>query len=179
MPSQSDCEPGDPAAVEVMTGLTRAPEFVFRRSTVERISIVTAAGDDRVTIDDRFGAVGDTTPITMAVGDGDDTVTGGGGNEVVLAGSGADTVATGPGDDEVLLGSGNDRVSWSPTDGSDTVEGQTGADEITADGTTSADHLEVVSQGARLSWYGPVNRAVSTSRVWKRGRYVPEPAPTR
>ena len=62
MPSLSDCEPSDSAVVEVMTGLTRVPEFVFRRSSVERISVVSAAGDDRVTIDDRFGAVGDTTP---------------------------------------------------------------------------------------------------------------------
>ena len=53
---------GDSTVIEVMTGLTRAPEFIFRRSAVERISVVTAAGDDRVTIDDRFGAVGDARP---------------------------------------------------------------------------------------------------------------------
>ena len=146
---------GNPTAIEVMTGLTRFPEFVFRRADVERISIATADGADRVTVDDRFGVVGAGTPVTITTGDGDDTVTGGAGDEVVLAGSGADTVDGGAGDDELFLGSGDDQVRWDPADGSDTVEGQTGADQVVADGTTAADHLEIAANGSRLKLFRP------------------------
>lgn len=140
----------DPRIVEVRTGLTRAPEFAFRRAAVDRITVDTAGGADRVSIDDRFGVVGEDTPITISSGDGSDVLTGGAGEEVVLAGSGADTVDPGPGADEVLLGSGDDRLLWSTADGKDVIEGQTGADEVVVDGTTAADHLEVTANGARL-----------------------------
>ncbi|HEU5485024.1 MAG TPA: hypothetical protein VFU98_08970, partial [Microlunatus sp.] len=142
--------PGDPAVIEVLTGLTRPPEFVFRRAATERITVESAAGDDRLTVDDRFGALGAELPITITTGEGNDTVTAGHGDQVVLAGAGDDVVDPGPGDDHLLLGGGNDRVLWTTAYDSDVVEGQTGADQIVADGASTADHLEVNAVGSRI-----------------------------
>ncbi len=147
--------PGNDQLIEVQTGLSRAPEFTFRRPTVQRISITTAAGADRATVDDRYGAVAQTIPVTIDGGEGDDTLSGGIGEEVVLAGAGSDLVDGRGGNDQILLGSGDDQAVWAPGHGTDVIEGQTGNDRIAADGTVAADHVEIAANGSRLRLFRP------------------------
>jgi Ca2+-binding RTX toxin-like protein len=61
-------------------------------------------------------------------GDGDDTVTGDGGANVINTNGGADEVEAGAGDDTVNAGDGNDTVYGG--DGSDTINGEGGVDSL-------------------------------------------------
>lgn len=137
--------------VEVMTGLSRVPEFAFRRPEVTKIVVDAGVGDDTVTLADTLGAL----PASLSGGDGEDRLTGGPGDEVFLGGADADTVDGRGGSDLLLLGSGDDQAVWTPSHGRDVVEGQTGSDAVTVDGTTGSDHVEVRAFGSRLSVLRP------------------------
>ena len=54
---------------------------------------------------------------------GNDTISGGGGNDAINAGTGNDTVSGGPDNDAITPGGGLDVVVFAPGDGSDTVAG--------------------------------------------------------
>ena len=60
---------------------------------------------------------------------GDDTISGGAGNDYVLAQGGDDTISTGTGTDEVLGGSGDDVITIDGA-GNKTIDGGTGTDSI-------------------------------------------------
>ncbi|RLJ41690.1 Ca2+-binding RTX toxin-like protein [Litoreibacter meonggei] len=61
-------------------------------------------------------------------GDGDDTLEGGDGNDVILGGAGNDTADGGAGNDEIWMGSGNDTVEGGA--GNDWIHGQSGNDTL-------------------------------------------------
>src|SRR4051794_3599667 len=69
----------------------------------------------------------------------DDTINAGGGVDVIDAAGGNDLVTGGQGNDVAFLGDGNDRFIWNPGDGSDTVDGQTGADTLQFNGANIAE----------------------------------------
>src|SRR5205823_5357520 len=59
-------------------------------------------------------------------------------------------VTGGRGDDLALMGAGDDTFVWNPGDGSDTVEGQAGADEMLFNGANVAEKIDISANGARV-----------------------------
>jgi Ca2+-binding RTX toxin-like protein len=102
---------------------------------------------------DTFTAVGNLAPlttITMDGGNGDDSLSGSNGADILLAGSGNDFVDGQQGIDTALLGSGNDRFQWDPGDSSDTVEGQAGTDTLEFNGSAANEIFQVAANGNRV-----------------------------
>jgi hypothetical protein len=75
-------------------------------------------------------------PVTHLGGDGDDTITGTPGPDVVLAGAGNDTVNTQGGDDTICAGPGNDNVDAGA--GNDQASGEDGNDTLGGGGGNDA-----------------------------------------
>src|SRR5215211_83660 len=88
--------------------------------------------------------------LTIDGGLGNDTITGSQGADLLIGGDGDDLVTGGRGDDVALLGAGNDRFVWNPGHGSDTVEGQDGADTLDFRGANIAEQIDISANGARV-----------------------------
>jgi Ca2+-binding RTX toxin-like protein len=69
---------------------------------------------------------------------GDDTITGGGKGDVLGGGDGDDRVVGNPGGDTMSGGNNNDVLVWNNGDGSDTMDGDAGNDEIEVNGSANA-----------------------------------------
>src|SRR5262245_48678052 len=106
-------------------------DFTFDRSTFTSAVISAGGGDDAVRVINAVNPV----PVTVDGGAGNDTLTGGNGDETLLGGAGNDVVSGGIGADSVRLGTGNDHFQWNPGDGSDSVEGEGGADVVDFNGS--------------------------------------------
>lgn len=89
-------------------------------------------------------------PITLDGGDGDDTVQGSNGNDLLLGGAGDDLVDGNQGSDTALLGPGEDVFQWDPGDGNDTVEGEGDHDVIAFNASNGSEILEFSANGLRL-----------------------------
>src|SRR5439155_894113 len=57
------------------------------------------------------------------------------------------------GNDLALLGAGDDTFVWDPGDGSDTVEGQDGADTMRFNGANVSEHVDLSANGGRLRFF--------------------------
>ncbi len=110
-------------------------EFTFDLGTLEAIDLDAGRGDDTVLIDDINGAFTTTIATRIDGGDGDDTLRGGSGNELFIGGRGNDLVDGNGGADTAFLGKGDDTFVWDPGDASDIVEGQSGSDTMTFNGS--------------------------------------------
>jgi predicted ester cyclase len=102
---------------------------------------------------DTFSAVGNLAPltaITMDGGNGDDSVSGSNGADILIGGAGNDFVDGQQGTDTALLGSGNDRFQWDPGDSNDTVEGQAGTDTLEFNGSGASEIFEISANGPRV-----------------------------
>ncbi|WP_390637545.1 beta strand repeat-containing protein [Limnoglobus roseus] len=88
--------------------------------------------------------------LTLDGGDGDDTVQGSQGADVLYGGDGDDTVDGRQGNDVIFLGAGDDATTWNPGDGSDTVEGQGGADELLFFGSNVGENFNFTANGSRV-----------------------------
>jgi len=141
---------GDPGTLQVDFGDNGSADFSFARNKVARIAVDARAGNDRVRIDDSNGAFTDTIPTTIDGGDGNDTIAGGKGSELLLGGDGSDTIDGNGGNDLALLGAGDDTFVWDPGDGSDTIEGQDGADTMRFNGANVAEKIDLSANGNRL-----------------------------
>ncbi len=90
-------------------------------TTFEEIErIITGEGDDTVT-----GGAGDEYVDTQG---GDDSMTGGAGNDTLISGDGLDTVDGGEGDDSLVGGDEQDIITGGA--GNDTIEGGRGPDDL-------------------------------------------------
>ena len=141
---------GDPGTLQVDFGDNGSADFSFARNKIAKIAIDARAGNDRVRIDDSNGAFTDTIPTTIDGGDGNDTIAGGKGNELLLGGDGTDSIDGNAGNDLALLGTGDDTFVWDPGDGSDTIEGQDGIDRMLFNGAGIAEKIELSANGNRL-----------------------------
>lgn len=83
----------------------------------------------------------------LSGGRGDDVINGGSGNDVMFGGSGDDLVDGDQGTDFADLGAGNDVFKWDPGDGSDTVEGGLGFDELLFIGNGNGESFSLSSSG--------------------------------
>jgi Ca2+-binding RTX toxin-like protein len=141
---------GDPDTLQVDFGDNGSADFSFARNRIAKIAVDARAGNDRVRIDDSNGAFTDTIPTTIDGRDGNDTVAGGKGNELLLGGDGTDSIDGNGGNDLALLGAGDDTFLWDPGDGSDTIEGQDGIDRMLFNGAGIAEKIELSANGNRL-----------------------------
>ena len=93
--------------------------------------------------------------ITLSLdgGAGDDTIAGAQGAEVAFGGSGNDSIDGNGGNDVAFLGAGDDTFVWDPGDGSDTVEGQDGADTMRFNGAAGAEQIDLSANGNRLKLF--------------------------
>jgi Ca2+-binding RTX toxin-like protein len=112
-------------------------------------SLVVDAGDGNDNVDASSLAAG-VIKLTVAGDGGDDTLVGSQGADVIAGGDGNDDVTGGRGDDTALLGAGNDFFRWFPGDGSDTVEGQDGHDELDFVGADASENIDLAANGSRV-----------------------------
>lgn len=94
---------------------------------VTAITVNASSGNDRVTVDNPV-----TVSVTIAGGDGNDTLQGGQAADSISGGNGNDSLNGGRGDDRINGGADNDKINGA--DGNDTINGDapstTGADTI-------------------------------------------------
>ncbi|MGZ0166586.1 MAG: hypothetical protein ACKVII_21895, partial [Planctomycetales bacterium] len=103
--------------------------------TLGPVTIIGSAGNDSLT-----GGSGDDL---IFAGAGSDDVSGGAGNDLIFAGIGADVVSGGEGDDLISGGKGNDTLSGDGGDdaifggvGKDLIDGGSGADDLFGGGNS-------------------------------------------
>jgi Ca2+-binding RTX toxin-like protein len=103
-------------------------EHRFTASQAEHITVRAHGGDDEVRVDPDV-----QINVTVAGGDGNDSITGGGGADTLDGGAGDDTIVGGNGSDKIVAAAGDDTVDAGA--GNDTVDGGEGADTVkTGDG---------------------------------------------
>jgi Ca2+-binding RTX toxin-like protein len=144
---------GDPGTLQVDFGDDGSADFSFARDKIARIAVDARAGDDRVRIDDSNGAFTDAIPTAIDGGDGNDTIAGGNGGELLLGGDGNDSIDGNGGNDLALLGAGDDTFVWDPGDGSDTLEGQDGTDTMVFNGANASEQVDLSANGNRLNFF--------------------------
>jgi Ca2+-binding RTX toxin-like protein len=122
-------------------------------------------GNDTIALDESngalpaaqlFGGAGNDT-LTGGSGDdqlfggaGNDTLFGKGGNDLLFGGAGNDTLIGGSGDDQVFGEAGNDRMIWNPGDGSDLFEGGDGTDTAEVNGGNASETFTITANGTRV-----------------------------
>lgn len=101
---------------------------------------------------DSFSATGNLAAliaITVDGGAGDDTLLGSNGIDFLIGGDNNDFIDGQQSNDLILAGAGDDDIQWDPGDGSDTVEGQAGTDELIFNGSAGAETFELTANGGR------------------------------
>jgi Ca2+-binding RTX toxin-like protein len=129
------------------------------------IQVFGQAGNDQITLDEVNGAL---PSAILFGGDGNDTLTGGsgndllfgqagndtllgkGGNDQLFGGAGNDILIGGPGNDQVFGEAGDDRMIWNPGDGTALNEGGTGNDTVEVNGGNAAETFTVTPNGTRI-----------------------------
>jgi Ca2+-binding RTX toxin-like protein len=138
------------------------------RATVANTALIEVfgqGGNDIITLDESngalpaaflFGGAGNDTLTggsgndELFGGSGNDTLIGKGGNDLLFGGSGNDTLIGGTGDDQMFGESGNDRMIWNPGEGTDLMEGGDGNDTAEVNGGNGAETFSLVANGSRV-----------------------------
>ncbi|HEU5215768.1 MAG TPA: calcium-binding protein [Gaiellaceae bacterium] len=155
--------------VQVDLGDDRTPDFSFPAADVTAIDVRAGNGDDAVRVDQTTGAF--AIPTTIDGGNGNDKLTGGAANDILVGGNGDDDLSGGAGTDTLrgdngndtidgnvgndlqFGGSGDDSFVWNPGEGSDTIEGQTGSDALLFNGAAVDEQVTLSANGNRLSFF--------------------------
>jgi Ca2+-binding RTX toxin-like protein len=108
------------------------------------VEIDGAVKSDRLRVNGRDGrdllsAATEQLQITLDGGDGDDTISGSDGDDLLIGGDGFDDVNGRKGDDVARLGPYFDRFTWAPGDGNDSVDGGGSHDSIFVTGSNDAE----------------------------------------
>jgi Ca2+-binding RTX toxin-like protein len=129
------------------------------------ISVVGAAGNDVISLDEANGALpsanlfggGDNDILTGGSGGdilagqtGNDTLLGKGGFDSMFGGSGNDALTGGDADDQAFGEAGNDRMIWNPGDDTDLNEGGADADTVEVNGGNGVEQFTTTANGARV-----------------------------
>jgi Ca2+-binding RTX toxin-like protein len=146
-----------------VTGLTAAVNVTGTEPANDTLGIDALAGDDTV---DASRLAANTVRLGVDGGDGDDVIAGGAGPDVLRGGNGNDSIDGNGADDIGILGAGDDTFVWDPGDGSDTVEGQLGADTMVFNGANIAEKVDLSANGRRLRFFRDVgNITMDTNDV--------------
>jgi Ca2+-binding RTX toxin-like protein len=151
----------------------------------DQVIVNGAVGDDFITIDRDGGAVrisglaetvtvahadGALDQLTVAGGIGNDVIdagnlpanriglilNGGSGNDVIFGSHGSDVVIGGNGNDVAALGDGNDTFVWNPGEGSDFIDGQSGIDTLTFNGSSVGENITLSANGGQATLFRDV-----------------------
>ncbi|KGM30082.1 calcium-binding protein, partial [Inquilinus limosus MP06] len=140
----------------VANGLA-AQLVVEHAETSDRLVVNGLDGNDR--IDARAQATA-AMALTLDGGVGNDALFGAAGADLLLGGDGDDLVVGGRGNDVAFLGAGNDTFAWVPGDGSDTVEGQAGTDDLSVTGSAANETFGIAANGGRVLFVRDVGSVV-------------------
>src|SRR4051794_1095599 len=124
-------------------------------ASTERLNINAFSGNDSL-----VSAPGTTIATTVDAGPGNDTITTGGGADLIQGGTGADTLTSGAGADRIVGnqgndtdngGAGDDTLVWNNGDATDNLNGQDGLDRIEANMSgASGDAMTLKPAGANV-----------------------------
>ena len=138
------------------------------RPTVANTTLVQMfgqGGNDTIQVDETngampaahlFGGDGNDTLIGSSGNDllfggaGNDTLLGKGGDDQLFGGGGNDTLTGGTGNDQMFGGAGNDRMIWNPGDGTDLMEGGDGNDTAEVNGGNGSEIFTINANGTRV-----------------------------
>ncbi len=107
-----------------------------------RANIYGGAGNDTLT-----GGAGDDLMFGQQ---GDDLISGRGGADFLFGGTDDDTMIGGDGDDQIFGETGNDRMIWGPGDDTDLNEGGGGIDTVEVQGGGGSEEFAITANGARV-----------------------------
>lgn len=151
----------DPATLRVDFG--GGTPLSFNRADFTAISVYLGHGDDTFSVAPQ-GQFNDES-LTVDGGQGDDTIGGSRGNDVLVGGPGNDTIrgsdgndllVGGAGDDDIdgergadtqILGAGDDVALWLPGEGSDVTDGGGGHDTLVFNGAGLNEAFTVTANG--------------------------------
>jgi hypothetical protein len=142
---------GDSTEVKV-SGLAPTVAILHPEPTDE-LDVHTLGGNDKI---DASALAAGAILFEPDGGSGDDTIAGSQGIDKALGGPGNDSIDGNAGNDLALLGAGDDAFVWDPGDGSDTVEGQFGADTMRFNGAGIAERIGLSANGRRLRLFRDV-----------------------
>jgi len=129
------------------------------------VKVFGLAGNDTISLDEANGAL---PKANLYGGAGNDTLTGGSGNDLLFGdagndtllgkggfdllfgGAGNDSLTGGAGDDQAFGQAGNDRMIWNPGDGSDLNEGGAGNDTVEVNGGNISETFTATANGSRV-----------------------------
>ena len=129
------------------------------------MSVFGQGGNDTLTLNEANGAL---PSVQLFGGAGNDTLTGGSGNDLLFGqanndtllgkggfdflfgGADADTLTGGDADDQVFGESGNDRMIWNPGDDTDLNEGGDGTDTVEVNGGNGTEAFTTTANGTRV-----------------------------
>jgi Ca2+-binding RTX toxin-like protein len=138
--------------LEVDLGNDGSADATFDLTAVDAIDVDAGGGDDAVRIDDVNGAFTARIPTRIDGGNGDDTLNGGAGAEILDGGNGNDRIDGNGGADTAFLGRGNDTFVWDPGDASDVVEGGAGSDTMVFNGSGGNEIMAASANFGRVSF---------------------------
>jgi hypothetical protein len=140
----------DSGQLLVDVGDNGSAEHSFDLTNFRAIAVDAGNGGDIIRIDDANGAFTTTKATTIAGGNGDDTLLGGGGAETFIGGRGNDVADGNGGADTAFMGNGDDVFIWDPGDGSDRFEGGAGSDTMAFNGAPGNEAMAVNADGGRV-----------------------------
>ena len=129
------------------------------------IRIFGLGGNDQLSLNEASGALpraelfGGTGNDTLTGGSGDDVLNGGPGNDTLLGKGGSDILFGGPdndtltggdGDDQIFGEAGNDRIIWNPGDDTDLNEGGDDTDTVEVNGGNGSESFTITANGSRV-----------------------------
>ncbi|MFI0845721.1 beta strand repeat-containing protein [Mesorhizobium sp. IMUNJ 23232] len=115
--------------------------------TTEHLIVNMGDGDDTISMTGNLAAL---ITVTADGGEGNDTILGSNGIDLLIGGDGEDFIDGQQGNDLAVLGAGDDRFQWDPGDGNDIVEGQDGLDTMTFNGSNINEIIGISANGGRV-----------------------------
>jgi Ca2+-binding RTX toxin-like protein len=129
---------GDASRVDLTGAPAAATVSVTGTDPADAIRLETLGSADRV---DASAVPAGVVALSVASGQGDDTLIGSGGADVFVPGDGNDLVFAGAGDDTMI---------WNPGDDDDVLEGQAGNDTLQFNGSNIGEKIDLSANGGRL-----------------------------
>ncbi|MBR0844259.1 calcium-binding protein [Bradyrhizobium liaoningense] len=172
---------GDSASNCIVTGRDKSGRILINNGSVKpvggdptvantsEIDIFGQGGDDRISVNERNGAM---PSVHIFGGDGNDRITGGsgadllfgqagddvingrGGNDLLFGGSGNDILDGGSGDNQLFGEAGNDLMIWNPGGGTNLFEGGDGNDTAQVNGSNDSETFDITANGSRVRFDG-------------------------
>jgi Ca2+-binding RTX toxin-like protein len=134
-------------------GLSTQVNITNSEGANDALVLHTLGGNDAVTATTLPAGV---IKLTVDGGVGDDSLLGSQGTDTFEGGDGNDFALGDNGNDLARMGAGDDVFQWDPGDGSDTIEGQAGADSMLFNGADIAENVDISPNAGRVRFFRDV-----------------------